>query len=65
MQDQVCVVCGGTLGDYNIASCQYCGGRFHQPWVVKDGSSCGRLVSHSEAMVIVFICNNCYTESEE
>ena len=64
-EGQTCVACGESLGDYNLASCQYCGGRFHQPWESKIGSPCGQVISHGEALVIVFICNNCYNESDE
>ena len=65
MEEQTCVVCSDTLDDFALASCQYCGGRFHQPWSTKEGSPCGRLISHGEALVIVFICNNCYNEADE
>lgn len=65
MEEQTCVVCDNMLDDFGLATCQYCGGRFHQPWSTKEGPPCGRLISHGEALVVVFICNNCYNESEE
>ena len=65
LEQQTCIVCTEPLGDYEQASCQYCGGRFHQPWLKKEGEPCGHLISHSEALAIVFLCNNCYTETED
>ena len=66
MGQQVCVVCGDALNDYNMTSCRFCGGKFHQPWDVREEvPPCGHIVPHNEALAIVFICNNCYIDSKE
>lgn len=56
-----CVVCNEPLDDYHVASCQMCGGKFHQPWSsTADVSQCGRVTSHQEALAIVFLCQDCF-----
>ena len=57
---EMCVVCDGTLDDYHQASCQMCGGTFHQPWSADSGvPRCGSIASHEEALALVFLCHNC------
>ena len=65
MEDESCVVCDGELGEFRQASCQFCGGRFHQPWDESKENPCGRIISHTDALALVYICNNCYSESED
>jgi hypothetical protein len=64
LEDLTCVVCGKALEELALSTCQYCGGSFHQPWQEDNGGPCGQIISHSEALVLVFICNNCETENE-
>ena len=66
MDELTCVVCLEVLDDYNVASCQFCGGKFHMPWDVRDNvRPCGHVVSHNEALAILFLCGNCYTDTED
>ncbi len=65
MEEQTCVVCDSIVDDLGLASCQYCGGPFHQPWKTGDDGPCGRIVSHGEALALAYICNKCYSETEE
>jgi hypothetical protein len=38
-----------------------CGGKFHQPWSQdSDIPKCGHLASHEDALVILFLCDDCY-----
>ena len=56
-----CVVCHGPLDECHQASCQMCGGKFHQAWSVDvQVPQCGRITSHEEALALVFLCKNCY-----
>ena len=65
-REDVCIVCCGTLDEYHQASCQMCGGRFHQPWSVEvEMPQCGRIASHDEALALVFLCHNCYQALQE
>ena len=59
--DELCMVCSEPLDEYHQASCQMCGGKFHQPWSVDvQVPHCGRIASHEEALALVFLCQNCY-----
>ena len=65
-QEEACIVCSGPLDEYHQASCQMCGGRFHQPWSVDAKiPQCGRIASHDEALALVFVCHNCYEALQE
>ena len=65
VDEELCIVCTDMLDGYNQASCQMCGGRFHQHWSVgADVPSCGRITSHEEALAIVFLCLDCYDRLE-
>lgn len=58
---EACVICDGDLDEVHQASCQLCGGKFHQPWAENTGvPQCGRIGSHEEALAIVFLCDDCY-----
>jgi transposase len=61
MQLELCVICDNALDGIHQTSCQMCGGRFHKPWE-SDSSipECGRIASHVDALVVVFLCNDCY-----
>ena len=64
--EETCVVCSGPLDEYHQASCQMCGGKFHQPWSVDaEIPQCGRIASHDEALALVFLCHNCYEALQE
>ena len=66
MDEELCVVCEQALDGYNQASCQMCGGKFHQPWSTEaDLLQCGRIASHQEALAIVFLCQNCFDGLQE
>ena len=57
---EICVICGGTLDGIDETSCQMCGGKFHYPWHPdSNGLTCGQFASHSEALAIVFLCDDC------
>ena len=65
-QEEICIVCSGPLDEYHQASCQMCGGSFHQPWSVDaEIPQCGRIASHDEALALVFLCHNCYQALQE
>ena len=58
--EELCVECGGLLDGYHQASCQMCGGWFHQPWdVAVQVPQCGKIISHEEALALVFLCKSC------
>ena len=62
----LCVVCDGPLDEYQQASCQMCGRKFHQPWSVDaQVPQCGRIATHQEALALVFLCPNCYQAALE
>ena len=64
--DELCVVCEGPLDEYHQATCQMCGGKFHQPWSSDvEIPQCGRIASHEEALALVFLCKNCYETLQE
>ena len=66
MDEDLCVVCNDPLDDYHVASCQMCGGKFHQPWSTSAGvPHCGKVASHHEALAIVFLCQECYEGLQE
>ena len=66
MDEDLCVVCDQPLDDYNLASCQMCGGKFHQPWsATAEVPQCGRVASHQEALAIVFLCQECFDGLQE
>ena len=59
--EELCVVCEGLLDEYHQASCQMCGGKFHQPWSADvQVPQCGRIASHEDALALVFLCKSCY-----
>ena len=61
MEPELCSICVGPLDARHRASCQMCGGKFHQAWSVDaDVPQCGHIVSHEEAQALVFLCENCY-----
>ena len=52
--EELCVVCEGLLDEYHQASCQMCGGKFHQPWSTDvQLPKCGRIASHEDALALV------------
>jgi len=58
---EACVICDQPLDGVHQTSCQMCGGKFHQPWSQdSDIPKCGHLASHEDALVIVFLCDDCY-----
>jgi hypothetical protein len=64
--EEICVVCQALLDEHHQASCQMCGGKFHQPWSVDaQVPQCGRIASHEEALALVFLCQNCYESMQE
>ena len=64
--EEICVACDGLLDEYHQASCQMCGGKFHQPWSVDaQVPQCGHIASHEEALALVFLCENCYQAVQE
>lgn len=64
--EELCVACNGPLDEYHQASCQMCGGKFHQPWSVDaQVPQCGHIASHEEALALVFLCENCYQAVQE
>jgi len=65
-QREACVTCGAPLDGLNQATCFLCGGKFHQPWSIRiDVPHCGRIVSHQEAMALMFMCQHCYEHHQE
>ena len=61
MEQDTCVVCAEELDGYNHASCQMCRGKFHQAWNVQvHVPKCGHIVTHDEALAVVFLCRDCY-----
>ena len=66
MELDTCVVCIEELDGYNHASCEMCGGKFHQPW---EGHGqipkCGHIVTHDEVLDVIFLCLDCYEGLEE
>ena len=65
LETENCVVCDFGVEEFSQASCQFCGGNFHQPWDETKLDPCGRVISHSDALALVYMCNNCFTESED
>ena len=58
---EACVICDQPLDGVHQTSCQMCGGKFHQPWSPdSDIPKCGQLASHEDALVIVYLCDDCY-----
>ena len=61
LEAETCVICDDPLDEIHQATCQLCGGKFHQPWS-EDAElpQCGRIGSHEEALAIVFLCDDCF-----
>lgn len=65
-EEEHCSVCDGALDEYHQASCQMCGGKFHQPWSVDaQMPHCGSIASHHEALALVFLCSTCSQELQD
>lgn len=61
LEQETCVICDQPLDGIHQTSCQMCGGKFHQPWSQdSDIPECGHLASHEDALVIVYLCEDCY-----
>ena len=61
LPEDLCAVCANPVDEYHQATCQMCGGRFHQPWSQDaEVPRCGCIASHHDALALVFLCSNCY-----
>ena len=61
LEEETCVICGDALDEVHQATCQLCGGKFHQPWIEESQvPQCGRIGSHEEALALVFRCDDCF-----
>lgn len=61
LDQEACVICDQPLDGVHQTSCQMCGGTFHRPWSQDSNiPKCGHLASHEDALVIVFLCDDCY-----
>lgn len=58
--EEVCCVCGETLGYNNTAECSMCGALYHLSWSTKDKKyECGGYCLHETVGALVFLCRNC------